>query len=259
MTDFNWQQTKQLSVLQLLAAVFIPSAGGYALFHFLLPAVVSSGVPALVAYSIVASAGLSVIVLLAIYLLRKEASALGIAFATRACLLAVPGKQWLIFIGLLVVMFVVISGAQQVSIWMINSFDIRIPDYMPFFLNPTIDPMATDMTILSPGLPLKGAYFVIPLVTVVITLNILAEELYFRAWLLPKLSRYGSRAWIINGILFALYHTFQLWLLPFILVASLTFAYIVYQSRSIYPALVFHLFANLLAGVASISVLIFGS
>lgn len=259
MTDFNWQQTKQLSILQLLAAVFIPSAGGYALFHSLLPAVVNNGVPVLVAYSIVASAGLSIIVLFAIYILRKEAIDLGISFAARACLLRVSGKQWLVFIGLLVAMFVVIGGAQQLSIWIINSFNIHVPDYMPFFLNPTIEPMTTDMAILSPGLSLRGAYFVLPLITVVITLNILAEELYFRAWILPKLSRYGNWAWVINGILFALYHSFQLWLLPIILVASLTFAYIVYRSKSIYPALVFHFIANLLLGVASISVLIFGS
>lgn len=258
MTRFDWYQTKQLTILQLLAAVFIPSAGGYAFFHFLLPAIVNSGMPVLIAYSIVASTGLSIIVLLAIYLLRKEASELGISFATRACLLAVPGRQWLIFVGLLVAMFVVIAGAQQVSIWLITSFDIQVPDYMPFFLNPTIDPMTADMAVLSPGLPLTGAYYVIPLVTIVIMLNILAEELYFRAWLLPKMSRFGGWSWVINGILFALYHSFQLWLLPFILVASLTFAFIVYQSKSIYPALVFHFFANLLAGVASISVLIVG-
>ena len=226
------------------------------LFHFLLPVVVNRGIPVLIAYSIVATAGLSVIVLLAIYLLRREAHELSLSFATRACLLAVPGKQWLILAGLLVAMFVLIGGAQQLSILFIQNYNIQIPSYLPFFLNPTIDPMTADMSVLSPALNLRGAYFVIPLITVVISLNILAEELYFRAWLLPKMSRFGGWAWVLNGILFALYHTFQLWLLPLILVASLTFAFIVYKSRSIYPALVFHLVANLLTGVASISVLI---
>lgn len=153
-------------------------------------------------------------------------------------------------------MLVLIGGAQQLSVLLIQKYNIQIPSYLPFFLNPTVDPMTADMSVLSPALNLRGAYFVIPLITVVISLNILAEELYFRAWLLPKMSRFGGWSWVLNGTLFALYHTFQLWLLPLILVASLTFAFIVYKSRSIYPALVFHLVANLLAGVASISVLI---
>ncbi len=194
--------------------------------------------------------------LLAIYLLRREARELSISFATRACLLAIPTKQWLILAGLLAAMLVLIGGAQQLSVLLIQKYNIQIPSYLPFFLNPTVDPMTADMSVLSPALNLRGAYFVIPLITVVISLNILAEELYFRAWLLPKMSRFGGWAWVLNGTLFALYHTFQLWLLPLILVASLTFAFIVYKSRSIYPALVFHLVANLLAGVASISVLI---
>ena len=240
----------------MLAVIFIPSAGGYILFHFLLPVVVNRGIPVLIAYSIVASAGLSIIVLLAIYLLRREARELSISFATRACLLAIPTKQWLILAGLLAAMLVLIGGAQQLSVLLIQKYNIQIPSYLPFFLNPTVDPMTADMSVLSPALNLRGAYFVIPLITVVISLNILAEELYFRAWLLPKMSRFGGWSWVLNGTLFALYHTFQLWLLPLILVASLTFAFIVYKSRSIYPALVFHLVANLLAGVASISVLI---
>ncbi|MBT5072489.1 MAG: CPBP family intramembrane metalloprotease, partial [Kordiimonadaceae bacterium] len=41
-------------------------------------------------------------------------------------------------------------------------------------------------------------------------LNILTEEFYFRAYLLPKLSKYGNLSWVINGGLFALYHSFQL-------------------------------------------------
>ena len=38
---------------------------------------------------------------------------------------------------------------------------LSIPDYMPFWLNPSIDPMNTDMDILSPNYSLKGNYIVL--------------------------------------------------------------------------------------------------
>ena len=64
-------------------------------------------------------------------------------------------------------------------------------------------------------------------------LNILAEEFYFRAWMLPKLAKYGRGSWVINGTMFALYHTFQLWLFPALIVGSLIFAFVFYWTRSV--------------------------
>ena len=58
---------------------------------------------------------------------------------------------------------------------------ISIPDYMPFFLDPTVNPMETAPELLTPGFVLKGSYFMIPLMAVTLFLNILTEELYFRA------------------------------------------------------------------------------
>jgi len=112
------------------------------------------------------------------------------------------------------------------------------------------------MSIISPGLPLHHSYGVLLLMGITLILNILTEEFYFRAWMLPKLSRYGSWGWIMNGILFALYHTFQIWLLPTLLVASLFFAFIFYKSKSIWPPFVAHLIGNFLLQILGILMLI---
>ena len=135
---------------------------------------------------------------------------------------------------------------------------LTIPDYMPFFLNPLINPAEADQSVLSPGLPLKGQFVLIPLMAITLLLNIMAEEFYFRAWILPKLSRYGSISWVITGVLFALYHSFQLWLLPTILVGSLIFAFVIYKSKSIWPALVGHLVGNFLFTILGVLILILG-
>ena len=137
---------------------------------------------------------------------------------------------------------------------MINVVGLTIPDYMPFFLNPTISPMA-EMEVISPGLNLVGAFFLLPLIGVFLLFNILAEEFYFRAWIMPKLAKYGRWSWVINGTMFALYHTFQLWLFPVLIVGSLTFAFVFYWTRSVWPGLIGHLFFNLsitMLGILSI-------
>ena len=139
-----------------------------------------------------------------------------------------------------------------------NITGLSIPDYMPFWLDPSIYPMKTDPEILSPGYPLKGNYIFIVVMAVTLLLNILAEEFYFRAWLLPKMHSLGKWSWIVNGVLFAAYHTFQLWLFPILLVASLTVAYVTYKSKSLWPAFIVHLVGNFVLAIIPIIILVCG-
>jgi membrane protease YdiL (CAAX protease family) len=135
---------------------------------------------------------------------------------------------------------------------------LSIPDYMPFWLNPSIDPMNTDMEILSPHYALKGNYLVVGIMAICLLLNILAEGIYFRAWLLPKMQNFGKWSWVLNGFLFALYHSFQLWLFPMIFVLSLATTLTVYLSKSILPGFMTHMVANFLLSILGIIALVFG-
>jgi len=250
-STFEWRETQQLSVLQLLMATFLPSGFAFTGFHAVLPALVRSGVPVLVAWLAVASVALFCFSLIAIFLLRREARQLGVSLWARMCLASPGWKRWLAAVGIMLgSMLLSMLAAQLVGPGM-RAVGFEIPEYMPFFLNPEIDPMKTDMAVLSPGLPLQGQLFLIPLLAVTLFLNILVEELYFRAWMLPKLARYGSWAWAINGVLFALYHTYQPWLMPMLLAASLGMALVCQLTRSIWPAAIAHLILNTmtLAGI----------
>ena len=141
---------------------------------------------------------------------------------------------------------------------MIEGLRLQIPDYMPYFLNPTIDPKTAGQELLSPGLPIEGSYFLIPLMGLFLLLNIFTEELYFRAWMQPKLIRYGNLGWIMNGTFFALYHSYQLWLFPTLLVAGLSFAFIFYKSRSVWPVFAFHLSGNFLMAILGVILMVMG-
>ena len=253
---FDWGQTSQLTPLQFLLAIFLPSSVAFVGFRYVLPNIVAGGIPVMVAWPVVASIMLMGFVVVAVYLLKKEANELGITLWTRMCLRQLSGREWMLYLGMAVAGLVLVMVTQKLVAPFINLLNLTIPDYMPFFLNPTIDPMTADPEVLSPGLPLKGAYHLLPLMAVTLVLNILTEELYFRAWILPKLSKYGHWGWIANGTFFALYHTFQLWLLPLLLVASLVFAYIFYRSRSIWPIFATHFIFNFLVVLLSVLTLI---
>ncbi|MCH7528708.1 MAG: CPBP family intramembrane metalloprotease [Candidatus Marinimicrobia bacterium] len=253
---FDWGQTRQLTPVQFLLAIFIPSSVGLVGFRFVLPKLVDGGMPVLIAWPTVASVMLLGFVVAAVILLKKEADQLGISIWTRMCMRRLTGREWMLYLGMGVAGLVLVMAAQKLAVPFMALFHLTVPDYMPFFLNPTIDPMTADPEVLSPGLPLKDAFYLLPLMAVTLLLNILTEELYFRAWILPKLSRYGNLGWIANGVFFALYHTFQLWLLPLLLVASLVFAYIFYRSKSIWPPFAIHFVFNFLVVLLSVLMLI---
>ena len=259
-TIFQWEQSRQLTIPQLLLAIFIPSGVAFVGFRVVLPMVVSAGTPTLSGWATIASVMLFLFVPVAIYLLNREAKELGIPLTARMCLLKLTGKQWLIYGAMLVVAFVLAILSQPVTIAFMEAVDgfppLTIPDYMPFMLDPRIDPMTADLATISPGLIIRGNYGLLPLVLITLFLNILTEELYFRAWMMPKLARYGNVGWVLNGTLFALYHTFQLWLFPTLLVASLAFAFIFYRSKSTWTVFAGHFIGNfLLAALGMVAVI----
>ena len=76
------------------------------------------------------------------------------------------------------------------------------------------------------------------------------EELYFRGFLLPRLSRYGKWAPLWNAILFAIYHLFSPWRIPGIIVAMIPFVYVAWWKRNIYIGMIVHCVANTLSSLA---------
>ncbi len=254
--SFDWENTPQLSFIQVLIAFIIPSTLGFLGFRVILPLFVNRGTPPLLAYLWVGIFALFIFVLGAIFLMQREAKILNISLWTRMCMKKLSLRKWSLYIVLGITAFVLIIVSQKVTLAFINGLNLKIPDYMPFFLNPTINPETTDPTILSPGLQIQGSYFIIPLMAIFLLLNILTEELYFRAWMQPKLIRYGNLGWIMNGTFFALYHSFQLWLFPTLLVAGLAFAFIFYRSRSVWPVFVLHLVGNFLLTIFGVVMMI---
>jgi membrane protease YdiL (CAAX protease family) len=72
------------------------------------------------------------------------------------------------------------------------------------------------------------------------------EELYFRGFLLPRLSRFGAWAPVINGILFTLYHFFTPWAFVERVIMVIPMAWLVQKKRNIFITIIAHLLLNTL-------------
>lgn len=256
-STFNWNEAKQLKPFEIVLAFVLPSLFAFCGFRMVLPWLVNSGYPKVIMWGIVASVMLFTFAMIGFILIRKEAKKLNITVKERLLIKKVSKKQWLQCLGIMIVGLLL---AQAVSPF-INDFieltGLNIPNYMPFWLDPSINPMETDMEILSPNYPLKNNYALVLVMAVTLILNILVEEIYFRAWLLPKMQSLGKWSWVANGLLFALYHTFQLWLFPMLVIVSLSITLTVYLSKSILPALTMHFIANFLLSILGILALVF--
>jgi hypothetical protein len=78
--------------------------------------------------------------------------------------------------------------------------------------------------------------------------NYLGEEVYYRGYLLKKIGFLGPWAWVINSVLFGLYHVWQApetWpLVP----SALFFGLLMQWRKNLYPLIFFHLLVNLVLG-----------
>lgn len=73
------------------------------------------------------------------------------------------------------------------------------------------------------------------------------EELYFRGYLLPRISRLGHWAPIFSSVLFSVYHFFTPWQNPARLMVLIPFTYIVRWNKNIYWGMIVHASLNTIA------------
>lgn len=84
----------------------------------------------------------------------------------------------------------------------------------------------------------------------------IVEEMYFRGYLLPRLARYGRKAPFINLALFTLYHFWQPWQYPLILVALLSLVFPAWWTKNLRIGIFIHCGLNLIGGLGTAALLL---
>lgn len=84
----------------------------------------------------------------------------------------------------------------------------------------------------------------------------IVEELYFRGYLLPRMSRLKGWAPLLNSVLFALYHIWTPWMAVTRSIGLLPMIYTVQYKRNIYIGMVVHCLANSLDIITGVTVIL---
>lgn len=79
--------------------------------------------------------------------------------------------------------------------------------------------------------------------------GVVAEELYFRGYLLPRLSKLGIWAPLFNVALFILYHFWQPDMLVIGIMGMVPWVYIVWWKRNVYLSIIVHIVMNLAGNI----------
>jgi membrane protease YdiL (CAAX protease family) len=93
----------------------------------------------------------------------------------------------------------------------------------------------------------------IPFLIIVLVANILGEELWWRGYILPRQElEHGKRAWLVNGILWSLFHMFKWWAVPFMLLRQWMLPFVVQRTKNTTPGIFIHFISNGLSILLSI-------
>jgi membrane protease YdiL (CAAX protease family) len=117
------------------------------------------------------------------------------------------------------------------------------PEYLPDHPLREID----SLQAAYPDVGLAGNYrfFIYRFIVLGFMLNVLGEELYYRAALQPRMRGvFGRWAWVANGLGFALKHLYYWWRVPLLVPAALGFAFLFGPMGSLPLSILAHWIAN---------------
>jgi hypothetical protein len=236
----------QLSWPRLAILHLAPGALATLVFVIIADGVQAAGYPPLAAF-LVAVALVIVPFELAVVILAGRASSEGGLLAAIPYRRPLTIRQWLIYVPLLLFVGIVGFG-------LLGLVDPAIRDtlfsWLPDWFRELIDVDAVADYEATAWTITLAAYFLLN-----VLIGPVVEELYFRGYLLPRMSRLGAWAPLANTVLFSLYHFWSPWSFLARVAGVTPFAYAVWRTENVYLGMVVHVLLNGI-GTASLIALI---
>lgn len=140
----------------------------------------------------------------------------------------------IVFIGAFIVLYLIIMLTAPLNSILAGSAFYWLPEWFFF-----------DDAAQYEGYP-KNILVIVFTLHLLITGIILpwVEELYFRGYLLPRISRYNGWAPLIGGLLFGFYHSWQLFGWVGVSLLGIGLGFVVWWKRDIRLGISLHIFAN---------------
>ena len=217
-----WQSLIFFGVPALVAA-----AGHYVLWPFFVDAGLSEEIAyhcqALVVFAFLLSAALVAYVI--------EGNPLDLSsFRHRFRLFSLDGRGWKWTLGGLATDALLSLAATVLAVQVYDLLKFTPPDIFP-----------------------SGPMTNLPLVAFVLFMNIMSEELWWRGYILPRQERqHGRYAWAIHGVLWAFFHAFKWWAVPFMLITTWIIPLIAQRIGNTTSGIIIHLVINSLGVLLTI-------
>ncbi|MBM4161181.1 MAG: CPBP family intramembrane metalloprotease [Ignavibacteria bacterium] len=239
---YELNQGTQHSILLSITLHLFPGALATALYVILAPKLNLLGLPSILTFLVIAvlvviPIELSVL-FVAGYRLQKKIS-LDKVISYREPL---PRSQYLILVPSLLIWAIIgyTAVAAPIDALMLKHLFSWFPDQL------RLDEIITNLSNYSENtliLTLVIGFLVNGL------LGPIVEELYFRGYLLPCISRFGKWAPLLNTTLFSIYHFFTPWQLFSRIVGLLPLYYVVWWKKNIYIGIWVHCLMNSIATI----------
>ena len=144
------------------------------------------------------------------------------AFRERYRLHWIRGWQWAWTIGGLVAFLALAYGSSLLALAVFDALG---------FVPPRMDP--------------SGPLVNVPLAAITLLFNIVAEELWWRGFVLPRQElAHGRVTWLLHGVLWACFHVLKWWAVPFMLLTTWIEPFLAQRLKNTTPGILIHLITN---------------
>ena len=140
----------------------------------------------------------------------------------------------LVFVGAFVVVYLLIMLVTPISTLLTKSVFSGLPEWIFLEEQAQYEAYTKNILVVVFTLQLVITGIVLPWV----------EELYFRGYLMPRISRYGKWAPLLGGLFFGLYHVWQLYGFPTVFLIGVALGYVVWWKKDIRLSIGMHVFVN---------------
>ncbi len=245
--SYSGEDRRLYSFTKLVFLHLAPGVAILVLYLALVPLVRSHGWPPLFALLLAAFFGVVPIQLGHLFLvgrmLNHRLSLAGVL--GNNC--ALPKWQYFAFVPLLcLIAIIILLATAPVDAWLTRTVFTWLPSWY-FYSNPAVfASYPRRILAITFGLRILIDGLMLPFV----------EELYFRAYLLPRLNRFGRWAPVINHGLFTLYHFWQPQNYPTILLGIFPMVWVTWWKGNYRLAMFTHMSLNLISGLLTYSLVV---
>ena len=218
---FELKPLKPMGLLQSILLFGVPAIALAASLVWLWPALMDAGIERPTAYTIslgLVNTGL-ISAAVAGYLLEWNPFTWA-AFSRRMRLTSMSGRVWLWALGGTLVLGIGSLLINSVAVMVYKALNYTMPD---------ITPGATTIWMN----------------LAILLLNIVGEELWWRGYILPRQElAFGKSACLIHGTLWACFHIFKWWSVPFMLITCQVIPFVAQGTKNSWPGMISHLVVN---------------